>query len=643
MKYNAFISYSHQNSILAECLEKALEKFAKPTFKRRALEIFRDSNDLSASPDLWGKIEEGLNESEYFIFLASPAAAQSRWCKKEVDHWLNTKSIDQFLVVITDGDLVWDEGAADFDWTKTTALPENLSGCFNNDPLYIDFRGDPPEEELTLEHPEFKDKLVHLAATLHGMAVGDMVGEAVKQHKRTLRLRNTAIATLSTLLVIAVSLSIYATHQKILAQLETRKALLLNYISASQGQLSEDPTKSLRLAEYAYRYAKKNDLPSDNASEQLIKVYYSGYGFYQQNDGKLPSQFLEKKGSDIEKDYSPFKDQIDKVIASVSPRINNPKGPFSAFYRGSKSSHAEFLIAGGMLDFPRLYTFNFQANGLDSASYIELKLEGFGGFTGYIESVTISSDGRYSLLGATNSKTALIDNAAYLRDSKNADIYKTRYILLGGDKRGIFHVEFSDDNQYFITQSHTLSWTDPDGHGVESGSVTHLWKTEPFPYIEIHNSSSKFQNNSIVGGYYMVPDAADLDKYTWFHYAQAIRDRQNKLVTRFADAHGVTEMIVASPQKKYLLNNRGVFNKEKELLIDLSAYWFEVPSIAYCFSEDDKFFKISLEDERERIFPLDPEFILERINNPEIMGNIAELDKKDINRFLIETAALNAE
>ena len=70
MKYNAFISYSHrQDSKLAPCLETALEKFAKPTFKRRALEIFRDSNDLSASPDLWGKIEEDLDESEYVTSL----------------------------------------------------------------------------------------------------------------------------------------------------------------------------------------------------------------------------------------------------------------------------------------------------------------------------------------------------------------------------------------------------------------------------------------------------------------------------------------------------------------------------------------------------------------------------------------------
>ena len=92
MKYNAFISYSHEKDTpLASNLEKALEKFAKPIFKRRALSLFRDQNNLSASPDLWGKIEEGLSQSDYFIFLASPKSGQSIWCNKEIDYWIKNK------------------------------------------------------------------------------------------------------------------------------------------------------------------------------------------------------------------------------------------------------------------------------------------------------------------------------------------------------------------------------------------------------------------------------------------------------------------------------------------------------------------------------------------------------------------------
>jgi hypothetical protein len=635
MKYNAFISYSHrQDSKLAPCLETALEKFAKPTFKRRALEIFRDSNDLSASPDLWGKIEEGLDESEYFIFLASPAAAQSRWCKKEVDHWLKTKSIDQFLVVITEGELAWDEESSDFDWAKTTALPQNLSGAFKNDPLYIDFRGDPPEEELTLDHPEFKDKLVHLAATIHGMAVGDMVGEAVKQHKRTMRIRNAAITALSALLAAAILLSIYATHQKNVAESETRKALLSNYISGSQAQLAEDPTKSLRLAEYAYRYARQNKLPTKGAAEQLIKVFYSGYGFYQQPGEETAVPIAKPEDPNTDEDFALFRQKTIDIVNAVQP---NPYlgGPVSAFHIDVRSKRAEFLIAGGALDFPRLYFFGDPANKSERPDDVEIKLEGFGGFTGYFQAVAISPDGRYSLLGSANCKTALIDNQAFRWDANNADVFKTRYVLISGEKNAIFDVGFSEDDQYSITRSYKRTWKDSEQSKI-TGIVTHLWKTEPFPYIEIHNTSAEHHNVSIRGGYYMVPVVGEQDEFLWFHYAQTIHDRQGAVVAEFPDAKGVTPKITTSPNGKFLVNYQGVFNNDNELLITLSSFFIDNPGIAYCFSLDSRLFKLSYLDGPERIFALDPEFILARMNDPKLMGTIAGLSERDKKRFLIE-------
>lgn len=631
MKYNAFISYSHQNTKLAQCLETALEKFAKPTFKRRALEIFRDSNDLSASPDLWGKIEEGLDESEYFIFLASPAAAQSHWCKKEVDHWLRTKSIDQFLVVITEGGLAWDEESSDFDWTKTTALPENLSGAFRNDPLYIDFRGDPPEEELTLDHPEFKDKLVHLAATLHGMAVGDMIGESVKQHKRTLRIRNSAITALSILLVAAIFLSIYANHQKNVAESETRIARLSNYISSSQAQLVEDPTKSLRLAEYAYRYAKENKLPTKRAAEQLIKVFYSGFGFYQQHDEKTAVPAVKKE------DYGLFKEKIAKILSSVKPRWFDFQQPISTFHMDTRSNNrAEFLITGGDLEFPHLYFLGHPGKGYDGPEHITIKLDGFSGFTGDIQAIAISSNGRYSLLGAANSKTALIDNRAYRGDYNNADVFKTRYILVSGKKDMIDAVGFTDDDQYFITQGHLWTWNESEEHTVTTGTVTHLWKTEPFPYVEIHTTSADHPNFSITGDYYTMSTDATANQDFWFHYAQTIRDRHDRVVADFPAAKVVMVDIVTSPNKKFLVNYRGIFNSENELLITLNSYFIDNSGITYCFSLDGNFLKLSYPDGIERIFALDPEFILARMNDPAIMGNIAKLNKEDKKRFLIE-------
>ena len=138
MKYHAFLSYSHgQDNVLGTSLEKGLEKFAKPAFKRRALEIFRDANDLSAASDLGDKIRNGLKDSEYFICLASQKYAQSKWCQREVDYWLENKSIENFLIVLTEGEILWDEEKNDFDWNVTTAIPKNLSGAFKGEPIVL--------------------------------------------------------------------------------------------------------------------------------------------------------------------------------------------------------------------------------------------------------------------------------------------------------------------------------------------------------------------------------------------------------------------------------------------------------------------------------------------------------------------------
>ena len=219
--YKAFISYSHQKDAeFAPSLERALEKLAKPPFRKRALEIFRDANDLSVNSNLWGKIEEGLKNSEYFIFLGSQASAQSLACKNEVELWKANKSMDNFLIALTDGEWVWDNSKGDFDWTKTTAIPENLSGAFKNEPLYVDFRGAYSPNELTLDNPDFKAKVVSLAATIHNKSVGDMVGEAARQYKKLLFIRNGTIAILAVLL----GLSIFQTFE---AKKQTKIAIII--------------------------------------------------------------------------------------------------------------------------------------------------------------------------------------------------------------------------------------------------------------------------------------------------------------------------------------------------------------------------------------------------------------------------------
>ena len=127
LRHDAFISYSHAaDTPLAAALERDLEKLAKPLLRLHALDVFRDQTSLTASPSLWSGIVAHLSVSEWFLFLASPASAVSVWCSKEVQWWLENRSPDRMLMVLTEGDIAWNPGAQDFDWSCTSALPRLL-------------------------------------------------------------------------------------------------------------------------------------------------------------------------------------------------------------------------------------------------------------------------------------------------------------------------------------------------------------------------------------------------------------------------------------------------------------------------------------------------------------------------------------
>ncbi|MHB8693772.1 MAG: TIR domain-containing protein [Solirubrobacteraceae bacterium] len=246
--YDGFISYSHAtDGKLAPALQRALVRFAKPWYLPRALRIFRDDASLSAEP-LWSSIEGALSRSRYFILLASPEAARSKWVDKEVAHWLETRSAQQLLIVVTHGEAAWDDHTGDFDWANATALPPALKGVFEEEPRLVDLRLLSGEENLSLSLPEFSSAVADLAATLHGVSKEDLASEEVVQHRRTIRVARGAFAGLTALTVaagIATVLALIARSQAIHdQQLATSRALSAQSLLA----LGPDPQLALLLA-----------------------------------------------------------------------------------------------------------------------------------------------------------------------------------------------------------------------------------------------------------------------------------------------------------------------------------------------------------------------------------------------------------
>src|SRR5258708_2439682 len=137
--YDAFISYSHaKDKPIAAALQSVVQKLGKPWYRRRALRVFRDDTSLSATPHLWPAIEQALGRSRYFILLASPEAAASKWVNKEVAYWLEHNGVDTLLIGVTDGVLAWDEAIGDFGWRDGMPLPPALTGRFPVEPKWVD-------------------------------------------------------------------------------------------------------------------------------------------------------------------------------------------------------------------------------------------------------------------------------------------------------------------------------------------------------------------------------------------------------------------------------------------------------------------------------------------------------------------------
>lgn len=199
---NAFISYSHSaDGKLAPALERALEKFAKPWYKRRNLKIFRDEASLSASPHLWHNITAALDESDFLIYMASPESANSKWVTKEIEYWLDHKSLETLLIVLTDGEITWDEQRATFNNHYSSSLPSILLDKFEQEPFFLDLRTSKEQDDLSLKNPLFEKEILKLAAHIHGVEPKDLASQAVRVHRRMIWIRNGVASILVMLLI----------------------------------------------------------------------------------------------------------------------------------------------------------------------------------------------------------------------------------------------------------------------------------------------------------------------------------------------------------------------------------------------------------------------------------------------------------
>lgn len=254
-RFNAFISYSHaSDAFRAEGLQAALQLLAKPWHRKQALTIFRDQTDLSVSPHLWDTIEDALAHSEYFILLASPRAATSNWIAREVEFWLTHKSVETIILVLTEGELHWDDGRGAFDPERSSALPTALADKYQGEPHYVDLRSFEEPAEVSVENRAFSESIFPLAAELHHKPVKVLFGEIERNHRKAVRVRNGVIAGLASLLVLAIVMG-------------------LNFLIQRDVAIQETKAKEQRLSELYWSYARD----SHENEDYLLAWHYASH------------------------------------------------------------------------------------------------------------------------------------------------------------------------------------------------------------------------------------------------------------------------------------------------------------------------------------------------------------------------------
>ena len=202
--YDAFLSYSHHDDAVAAGIQKGLHRIGRRMGQLNALRVFRDTTDLAANPDLWGKVTDAMDRSRYLIVVLSPRAAASEWVNKEVAYWLEQRGPDQLLIVLAEGHLHWDEATGRFDPDRSDAALPVLTepGVLAAEPLHVDVSADAPWDP---QAPTFRDKVTDLAAPIHGKSKYELASDDVREQRRFRRLRRAAIVGLAMLTVIAVA------------------------------------------------------------------------------------------------------------------------------------------------------------------------------------------------------------------------------------------------------------------------------------------------------------------------------------------------------------------------------------------------------------------------------------------------------
>ena len=187
-RHDAFITYTQRNSrdwSQAKAVQHGLHRLAKPFYRLRAMNVFRDETSLAQTNKIGESIREHLQRSDYLLVIASPTSAASEWVRAETQQWVQMGRLDCLIIIHVDGHLRWDVDARRFDPATACLTPAVLDADWTDQPFIIDMCGI-SRDELLLRNPAFAMAMAKIAARIRGIEPYLLTSEDVTQHRRTM-------------------------------------------------------------------------------------------------------------------------------------------------------------------------------------------------------------------------------------------------------------------------------------------------------------------------------------------------------------------------------------------------------------------------------------------------------------------------
>jgi MTH538 TIR-like domain (DUF1863)/Tetratricopeptide repeat len=222
-RFRAFISYSHRDTGTVRWLHRALETYRVPRkllgretafgpVPKTLAPIFRDRDELSASPDLSAELRAALAQSLFLIVVCSPAAAASRYVNEEVLTFKRLHGEKRVLALIVAGEPGASQGSAPSD---QECFPPALRFSLAADGSLADVPAAPIAADLRKVGDGRRLALLKLLAALTGLRLDELAQREAQ--RRAQRLRLVAGASLAACLFTG-GLAIYANVQRIEAE-----------------------------------------------------------------------------------------------------------------------------------------------------------------------------------------------------------------------------------------------------------------------------------------------------------------------------------------------------------------------------------------------------------------------------------------